>query len=77
MIGSTVICVLLHDMQGGGQKLIKHPQVGRRSVSGHLYRPLILLACLSEKLTGGGQIPLSPRRKTSMTWPNWSIARYR
>lgn len=44
-------------MQGGGQELIKDPEVGWGPVGGHLGRSRSLLKCLGEEPTGGRRIP--------------------
>jgi hypothetical protein len=71
-----IVGVLLGDVAGGGQPLVKHAGVGRCPVGGDLTRVSAVLEGVGEEPPRGRQIRLS-ETSTSMTWPYWSIARYR
>jgi hypothetical protein len=70
-----IIHVLIEDMKVGGQQLIEHPEVGRCPIGGHLGRARAVLESLGKER----EWPQDPRfcATTSMTRPNWSIARYK
>jgi hypothetical protein len=71
-----VIRVLLGDVTRGGEQLLDHSRVGRCPVGGHLARAPAVIEGADEESAGGSQIRFSDTN-TSMTWPYWSIARYR
>jgi hypothetical protein len=58
MIGfDGVVRVLLHDVARGGQQLIDHPRVGRRTVGVHLGWAWAVLEGAGEEPASGRQIP--------------------
>jgi hypothetical protein len=62
-------------MPGHRQRLVQHRRVGRRSVGDDLDRDrrVVPMACWKNR-----RAAVASRREdtnTSMTWPNWSIAR--
>src|SRR5437868_6409830 len=71
-----IVSVLLGDMTGRRHQLIKHPRVGGRAVSSDLGRGRPVLEGAGEESSRGRQVPLLDTR-TSITCPNWSMARYR
>ncbi len=68
-----IISVLLGDMTGSGHQLVEHPRVGSRVISGDLNRrrPVFL-----KKRRVAAKSRFS-ETNTSMTCPNWSLARYK
>jgi len=71
-----VVRVLLHNTTRGRQQLIDHPRIDRCSVSGHLARMGAILGARVKNRRVAARSRCS-ETSTSMTWPNWSIARYR
>jgi hypothetical protein len=71
--------VLLGVVPGGWDQLVEHDRVSRRLVGGHLggvtlVTLVVLMACWKNR-----RAALASRRgetNTSMTWLNWSAARY-
>jgi hypothetical protein len=67
--------VLLGDVAPGGYQLLDHSRVDRCPVDGYLSGLWAVLEGADEKPAGGRHIP--GETGTSMTWPYWSITRYR
>ena len=77
MIGfDPIVRILLSDMTGSGHQLIEHPRVGEGTVGGDLDRLRLALEGADENRRVAARSRLS-ETSTSMTCPNWSIARYR
>jgi hypothetical protein len=71
-----VVGILLGDVTRGGQQFIEHSRIpGARSVFTSVGRGLWLSAWVKNRRVAA-RARFSVMR-TSMTWPNWSIARYR
>ncbi len=62
------------DVVGGGQLFVEDPRVGRGAVGGHLGRapPWDRARVKNRRAAAGSRFS---EARTSMTWPNWSIAR--
>ena len=71
-----VIGVLLGDVTGGMHQLVEHTGIGRCSVRRHLLRVGAVIQSPGEEPAGGRQVSLLGHQD-AMTWPYWSIARYR
>ena len=71
-----VVSVLLGDMTGGRHQLIEHPRVGGGTISGDLDRGRRVIQGAVKNRRVAARSRFS-ETSTSMTCPNWSIARYR
>jgi hypothetical protein len=71
-----IISVLLGDMAGGRHQLVEYPRVGGRVISGDLDRGRPVFQGVGEESPGATRSRFSATN-TSMTCPNWSMARHR
>jgi hypothetical protein len=58
------------------QQLVQHDRVGRRLIGDHLDGSDLGRARWPVQRTGGRPHVAPRETNTSMTWPNWSTARY-
>jgi hypothetical protein len=65
---------LLNNVARIGQQLAERPRLDRGPISGHVSRTRCLGQGMGEEATGGCASRVGESR-TSMTWPNWSMAR--
>jgi hypothetical protein len=77
MIGlDRIIGMALHDVARCGQQVINRSRIGGRLIGAHLTGVWAVFPCPGGEPASGRQIRFS-QASTSMTCPNWSIARYR
>jgi hypothetical protein len=71
-----VVSELLGDMAGGRHQLVEHGWVGNRLIGGDLDwgRPVFKGAGRNRRVAARSRFSAT---NTSMTCPNWSMARYR
>jgi len=73
----AIVGVLLGDVRGRRDEFGQHPQVRAGLVRRHLDRRRPIAQRVGEEPAGRAAVSRCSDIMTSMTWPNWSTARYR